>query len=133
MHRDVFADPEILELEIQFIFERVWNFLGLESQIAKPHDFLTTHIARTPVLLTRDADGAIRGFVNVCRHKGAMLTTGGAGSAPNIMSAPITAGPTIPPDAISTSRIATKAAIRQASTPTTIICCRSRASHPIAA
>src|SRR6266508_3677787 len=73
VHRDVYSDPELFELEQKFIFERTWNFLALESQIPGPNDFVTGHIARTPVLATRDARGRIGAFVNVCRHKGAML------------------------------------------------------------
>src|SRR2546422_10004677 len=73
VHRDVYSDPELHELEHKFIFERTWNFLALESQIGKPNDFVTGHIGRTPVLATRDAKGRLCAFVNVCRHKGAML------------------------------------------------------------
>jgi benzoate/toluate 1,2-dioxygenase alpha subunit len=73
VHRDVYADPQLFELEMKFIFERTWVFLALESQIPKPHDFVTTHIARTPVLVTRDAAGKVGAFINVCRHKGATV------------------------------------------------------------
>ena len=37
VHRDVFTDPAIFEMELKFIFERTWNFLGLESQIGRAH------------------------------------------------------------------------------------------------
>jgi len=69
VHRDVYSDPELFELEHKFIFERTWNFLALESQIRKPNDFVTGHIGRTPVLATRDAKGSLRAFVNVCRTR----------------------------------------------------------------
>ncbi|HVQ61648.1 MAG TPA: benzoate 1,2-dioxygenase large subunit, partial [Burkholderiales bacterium] len=55
VHRDVYSDAELFELEHKFIFERTWNFLALESQIRTPNDFVTGHIGRTPVLVTRDA------------------------------------------------------------------------------
>src|SRR5258707_948956 len=77
VHRDVYSDPELFELEQKFIFERTWNFLALESQIAKPNDFVAAHVGRTPVLATRDAKGRLGAFVNVCRHKGAMLCAAG--------------------------------------------------------
>jgi len=38
VHRDLFADPELFELEQKYIFERTWGFLAFESQLAKPHD-----------------------------------------------------------------------------------------------
>lgn len=74
VHKDVYADPEVFEHEMAFIFERTWAFLGHESQIAKPHDWLATHVASVPVLLTRDASNQIGAFYNACRHKGARLT-----------------------------------------------------------
>jgi benzoate/toluate 1,2-dioxygenase alpha subunit len=73
VHRDVYADPELFELEMKYIFERTWNYLALESEIAKPNDFVTRHIGRTPVIVTRDAKGKIGAFINACRHKGATV------------------------------------------------------------
>ena len=81
VHRDVYSDPELFELEQKFIFERSWNFLGLESQLPKANDFITAWIGRTPVLVTRDAQGRLGAFVNVCRHKGAMLCAAEEGNA----------------------------------------------------
>jgi benzoate/toluate 1,2-dioxygenase subunit alpha len=73
VHRDVYSDPELFDLEMKHIFERTWNFLALESQIPKPHDFVTTTIGRTPVLVTRTAQGGISALLNMCRHKGAIV------------------------------------------------------------
>ena len=81
LHRDIYADPEIFELEQKFIFQRSWNFLAIESQIVKPNDYVTAHIGRTPVLLMRDAKGVLGAFVNVCRHKGAILCGAEQGNA----------------------------------------------------
>ena len=71
--RDVFLDETIFELEMKYIFEGGWVFAAHESQIAKPHDFLTLMIGRQPVILTRKADGGIGGFANVCSHRGARV------------------------------------------------------------
>jgi phenylpropionate dioxygenase-like ring-hydroxylating dioxygenase large terminal subunit len=73
VHKDVYSDPELFELEMKYIFERTWNYLALESEIAKPNDFVTRHIGRTPVLVTRDAQGRVGAFINACRHKGATV------------------------------------------------------------
>ncbi|MEJ7929677.1 aromatic ring-hydroxylating dioxygenase subunit alpha [Ramlibacter sp. AN1015] len=71
--REVFTDPELFALEMAHVFEGTWLFLGLESQIPRPHDFVTLHMGRQPVVLSRDADGRIRCFYNSCRHRGAMV------------------------------------------------------------
>jgi benzoate/toluate 1,2-dioxygenase alpha subunit len=73
VHRDVYSDPELFELEMKYIFERTWNYLALESEIAKPNDFVTRHIGRTPVIVMRDAKGKVGAFINACRHKGATV------------------------------------------------------------
>lgn len=73
--RDAFRDPDIFDLEMKFIFERTWNFVGLESQIPNPNDFLTTWVGRAPVILSRDNRGDVGAFINSCRHKGATLCT----------------------------------------------------------
>ncbi|MGB5082604.1 MAG: Rieske 2Fe-2S domain-containing protein [Burkholderiales bacterium] len=80
VHRDVYSDAALFELEQRHIFERTWNFLALESQLSKPNDFVTAHIGRTPILLTRDARG-LRALVNVCRHKGAVVCSAEAGNS----------------------------------------------------
>lgn len=73
VHRDVFRDPWLFELEMRYLFERNWVFLGLESQVAKPFDFLTTAIGRQPVVVMRDNGGTLRAFINSCRHRGALV------------------------------------------------------------
>jgi benzoate/toluate 1,2-dioxygenase alpha subunit len=73
VHRDAYADADIFELEMKYIFERTWNYLAIESEIAKPNDFVTRHIGRTPVIVSRDAKGRIGAFINACRHKGATV------------------------------------------------------------
>lgn len=73
VHRDLFRDPQLFELEMDCIFGRTWLFLGLESQVSQPDDFFTTTIARTPVVVARGAAGELRCFINSCRHKGATV------------------------------------------------------------
>ncbi len=74
VHPAVFASEELFELEQKFIFGRTWNFLALESQFPKPNDFVSTWVAKTPVLVTRDSKNKVHAFLNACRHKGASVT-----------------------------------------------------------
>ena len=73
VHRDIYRDQEVFEWEMKYIFEGTWNLLGLESQIPNKFDYFTTHIGRTPVIVTRDAQGKLNCVVNSCRHKGALV------------------------------------------------------------
>ena len=114
VNREVYTSPELFELEMRHIFEGGWVFLGLESQIPKPHDFFTTWIGRQPVIVSRDGDGQVHGLINACRHKAAIVCHLRQGNKPT-HSAPITAGPTIARDAIGRSRTSGRAPIRKAS------------------
>lgn len=71
--RRMFTDPEVFEAELLHVFEATWNFVGLESQVARPHDFFTTTIGRQPVLVTRDKAGRVGAFLNTCRHRGTVV------------------------------------------------------------
>lgn len=80
VHRSMFTDPALFELEMQHIYEAGWIYLAHESQLPNPHDFLTTSIGRQPVLLNRSADGKLGGFINSCRHRGALLESSRCGN-----------------------------------------------------
>jgi phenylpropionate dioxygenase-like ring-hydroxylating dioxygenase large terminal subunit len=51
-------------------------FMGLSTRLPKPGDYLTEDVAGMPVLLTRGADGEVRAFANICRHRGAPVAQG---------------------------------------------------------
>lgn len=68
--RRIFADPEIYELEMERIFRRTWLYLGHESEIPEPGDYVTRYLAGEPVIVVRGEDGVARAFLNSCRHRG---------------------------------------------------------------
>ena len=81
----VFSDPAIFAEENARIFRGpTWNFLGLEAEIPKPGDVKSTHVAATPVILMRTADGRITAVVNRCSHKGALLCVEPFGNKTNL-------------------------------------------------
>ena len=71
--RSIFTDPELFELEMERIWEGNWIYLAHESQIAKPHDFMTLTMGRQPIILARDGQGKINAFINACAHRGTTL------------------------------------------------------------
>ena len=83
VHRRVYADPDIFELEMDRIFGRAWLFVGHESQVARPGDFITTELGRQPVILTRHRDGSVQVLLNRCMHRGAKVLNERSGHAPS--------------------------------------------------
>lgn len=81
VHRDAFTDPAILEQERRAIFDRCWLYLGHESELPKPGDYLTRKVAERPILVTRDPQGVIRAFLNACSHRGNVVCRQKSGNA----------------------------------------------------
>jgi phenylpropionate dioxygenase-like ring-hydroxylating dioxygenase large terminal subunit len=73
VHRAIYTDPDIFEIEMQRIFERSWVYLGHTSEIKEHGDYKTTMMGRHPVIVSRLADGSVRVLVNRCRHRGATV------------------------------------------------------------
>ena len=73
VHRCLYTDPDIFELELDRIFGRTWIYVGHESQIKNPGDYFCTQIGRKPVVVVRDATGVVRVLHNQCAHRGAMV------------------------------------------------------------
>ncbi|WP_131803366.1 aromatic ring-hydroxylating oxygenase subunit alpha, partial [Pseudofrankia sp. EUN1h] len=67
--------PEYYEVERKAIFQHTWLNVGRVEQIPKTGSYFTKeiHAARTSVIVVRDADGGVRAFHNICRHRGNKL------------------------------------------------------------
>ena len=58
------------------MFARSWQYAGRADEVTEPGSFLATDAGGVPILVTRDNAGELRAFVNVCRHRGSVLTEG---------------------------------------------------------
>jgi len=73
VHRRIYVEPGIFELEMERIFERNWVFVGHDSEVAEPGDYKTIRIGTQPAILTRDEDGEIHVLMNRCMHRAATI------------------------------------------------------------
>ena len=80
VHRAVYTDPHVFELEMERLFGRAWLLLGHESQVPNPGDFFTTRMAREPVIVARHTDGSARALINRCAHRGTTVCDAPAGT-----------------------------------------------------
>jgi choline monooxygenase len=63
--------------ELDVIFGRGWSCVGVVDDVSEPGGYVaTTSATGLPLLLTRDQQGELRGFVNVCRHRGGPVAEG---------------------------------------------------------
>ena len=71
-----YSDPAVLELERERIFGHAWQYVGQTGELQGPGSYFAAHLAGLPVVITLDREGTLRGFVNVCRHRGAIVAHG---------------------------------------------------------
>jgi p-cumate 2,3-dioxygenase subunit alpha len=79
--RRAFVDPEILRLEHERIFDKCWLYIGHNSEIAKPGDFVKRKVGGRDLIFNRDASGKAHAFYNVCPHRGGRICREAAGNA----------------------------------------------------
>ncbi|NUS81437.1 MAG: aromatic ring-hydroxylating dioxygenase subunit alpha [Streptomyces sp.] len=68
-----YTDPAIFALEQERVFEAMWFCVARSADLAKPGQFRTHQVGRESVLISRSRDGSVKGFLNICRHRGAKL------------------------------------------------------------
>jgi benzoate/toluate 1,2-dioxygenase alpha subunit len=81
LRRDIYTDPALFDLEMKYIWEKSWIYVGHESQLPAVGDFLTTRLGRQPIMVVRNREGVLNGFINACRHRGATLCRSSRGNA----------------------------------------------------
>lgn len=68
-----YASAERFAREEAMIFRRCPVVAAHSSELAGANSFVARPFMGIPLLLTRDGDGQVRAFLNVCRHRGARL------------------------------------------------------------
>jgi Rieske 2Fe-2S family protein len=68
-----FVSPEVFAEEQEKIFSMEWVLVGHQSQLANAGDYFVVEAAGESLIVIRDSRFEIRGFYNVCRHRGTRL------------------------------------------------------------
>jgi len=78
----------LLELEKQHIFREHWQIACHISDVPNAGDYITMDVVGERALILRDQDGTIRGFHNICRHRGSRVVTDEKGTCRNALVCP---------------------------------------------
>jgi phenylpropionate dioxygenase-like ring-hydroxylating dioxygenase large terminal subunit len=80
VHRRLYSDPAIFDLELERIFGCAWIYVGHESQIRREGDYFCTQLATRPIVVVRGTGGKIYALRNQCAHRGAMVVASEKGT-----------------------------------------------------
>ncbi|MEZ5217579.1 MAG: aromatic ring-hydroxylating dioxygenase subunit alpha [Ilumatobacteraceae bacterium] len=75
MSRDCYTDPVQYELEREKVLARSWIIAGRSSEITETGDWLSFEGHGETVVVTRQPDGSLAAFQNVCMHRGPSFVT----------------------------------------------------------
>ncbi|AQS51717.1 oxidoreductase [Paenalcaligenes hominis] len=70
IHKDLYIDEEVFQLEMEQLFANTWVYVGHASQIPNKGDYYTTTIGTEAVIMVRHTDNSIKVLYNRCPHKG---------------------------------------------------------------
>lgn len=77
-----------LELEKEHVFRNHWQIIGHVSDIPNVGDYLTMDVVGERALVVRGRDGLVRGFHNLCRHRGSRVVAENQGNCKNALVCP---------------------------------------------
>ena len=77
----IYHDTEIFDLERERVFGRAWMFVGHESEIAQPGDYVVRRVLDDSFIVARDESGEVRAHFNMCLHRGMQVCRAEMGNA----------------------------------------------------
>jgi len=78
----------LLELEKQHVFREHWQIACHVSDVPEPGNYITMDVVGERALILRDQDGTVRGFHNICRHRGSRVVADTKGTCRNALVCP---------------------------------------------
>jgi len=81
-------DQDLFDLEMVRIFGRSWVWLGDTEDLKEPGDFITGNIGYQPVVVVKQTDGSVKGFLNNCRHRASGVAFGDTGHCGKTLTCP---------------------------------------------
>ena len=63
------------------MWTKVWLLLGRSALLPEPGDYQVEEVGPESIIMSRQTDGSVRSFFNVCQHRGSRLTFAAEGTA----------------------------------------------------
>lgn len=80
-----YNDERVFRAELDAVFGADWLFACNEVELKSGGEYITLEIGPDSVIVLRDKAGVIRGFHNVCRHRGSRICTAPKGKVSRLV------------------------------------------------
>lgn len=70
VHGSLYTSADIFAEELEKIWYRTWVYVGHESEVANPNDYVRKTLGLQDVVMTRSKDGEVHLLLNRCAHRG---------------------------------------------------------------
>ena len=77
---DVYTARERFDAEMRVLFRGRPVLVALSGELREPGSYVTLSAGGIPLAVIRQTDGSVRGFVNICRHRGSTLLASPCGA-----------------------------------------------------
>ena len=69
VHGTLYTNPQVFRDELERIWYRTWVFVGHESEVPQPNDYVRKKLGLQDVIMTRDGNGQVHLLLNRCAHR----------------------------------------------------------------
>ena len=83
-----YFNTEFLEMEKELLFRSHWQLVCHVNDVPEAGDFVTLDFVGDRALVLRGNDGVVRGFHNLCRHRGSRVVAADQGNCKNSIICP---------------------------------------------
>ena len=81
VHSRLYTDPEIFAEELEKVWYQTWVFVGHESEISSPNDYVRKKLGPQDVIMTRDRHGVVHLLLNRCAHRANLVCDDAQGNS----------------------------------------------------
>jgi phenylpropionate dioxygenase-like ring-hydroxylating dioxygenase large terminal subunit len=88
VHKDLYINHELFQLEMEQLFANTWVYVGHASQVPNKGDYITTTVGNEEVVMVRHNDDSIKVLYNRCPHKGVKVAGESCGNTGKFFRCP---------------------------------------------
>ncbi|NMO01446.1 Rieske 2Fe-2S domain-containing protein [Gordonia sp. TBRC 11910] len=81
VHGSLYTNPAVFAEELKKIWFTTWVFVGHESEVPEPNDYVRKKLATQDVIMTRDREGEVHLLINRCAHRGLQVCDDAQGNS----------------------------------------------------